>query len=365
MNLFSQPDARMSIAALACAILRHFGAPAPNPVCPALAGYLENAPRNVVLLLLDGLGQNILTRHLPPDSFLRRHQACTLSSVFPPTTAAAATALETGLFPAQSGWLGWSVFWPPIGQNVALYPNTTDDGTPAAEVHIGNTFLPVTQLVSVLRERGIDAISTYQQGAQTLEEIVDLVQTRCRAPGEHFVYAYLNEPDHHLHREGCGSEAVRQWLSRADEAMEKLENTCPDTLFLLTADHGFTDVEGLCLEDFPELEDTLLRKPSIEPRAMNLFLKPGRQAEFLRLWREILGEGYVLYSREEVLTRQLFGPGPNHPMLESMLGDYLAVAVTRRTLFPNPSYLKSMKATHGGLTPEELTVPLIIWSSER
>ena len=53
MNLFSQPDARMSIAALACAILRHFGAPAPNPVCPALAGYLENAPRNVVLLLLD------------------------------------------------------------------------------------------------------------------------------------------------------------------------------------------------------------------------------------------------------------------------------------------------------------------------
>ena len=56
MNLFSQPDARMSIAALACAILRHFGAPAPNPVCPALAGYLENAPRNVVLLLLDGFG---------------------------------------------------------------------------------------------------------------------------------------------------------------------------------------------------------------------------------------------------------------------------------------------------------------------
>ena len=365
MNLFSQPDARMSIAALACAILRHFGAPAPNPVCPALAGYLENAPRNVVLLLLDGLGQNILTRHLPPDSFLRRHQVDTLSSVFPPTTTAAATALETGLFPSQSGWLGWSVFWPPIGQNVALYPNTTDDGTPAAEVHTGNTFLPVTQLVSVLRERGIDAISTYQQGAQTLEEIVDLVQTRCRAPGRHFVYAYLNEPDHHLHREGCGSEAVRQWLSRADEAMEKLENTCPDTLFLLTADHGFTDVEGLCLEDFPELEDTLLRKPSIEPRALNLFLKPGREGDFLRLWQAVMGSSYRLYSRQAVLDCRLFGPEPEHPMLESMLGDFLAVARTCKTLFPNPSYLRSMVATHGGMTEDELTVPLVIWQSRR
>lgn len=365
MNLFSQPDARMSIAALACGILRHYGAPAPNPVCPALAGYLENAPRNVVLLLLDGLGQNILTRHLPPDSFLRRHQTDTLSSVFPPTTTAAATALETGLFPSQSGWLGWSVFWPPMGKNVALYPNTTDDGDQAAPQHIGNTCLPVKQLEEAIREAGIDTLSTSRQGAKTLEQTLSMVQAQCRAPGKHFVYAYLNEPDHHLHREGCGSETVRQWLARGDEALEKLGKTCPDTLFLLTADHGFTDVEALCLEDFPALEDTLLRKPSIEPRAMNLFLKPGRQAEFLRLWREILGESYVLFSREEVLARQLFGPGPNHPMLESMLGDYLAVAVTRRTLFPNPSYLKSMKATHGGLTSEELTVPLIIWSSER
>ena len=363
MKLFSQPDTQMSIAVLACEILRHYGAPAPNPVCPALTGYLENAPRNVVLLLLDGLGQNILTRHLPPDSFLRRHQADTLSSVFPPTTTAAATALETGLFPSQSGWLGWSVFWPPIGKNVALYPNTTDDGVQAAPEHIGNTCLPVKQLVSAIRERGIDAVSTYEKRAQTLEEVLTVVEAQCRAPGEHFVYAYLNQPDHHLHREGCDSEAVRQWLARADEALENLGKTCPDTLFLLTADHGFTDVEALCLEDFPELEDTLLRKPSIEPRALNLFLKPGREADFLRLWRSVMGNRYRLYSRQEVLAYRLFGPEPNQPMLETMLGDYLAVATTSKTLFPNPSYLRSMVATHGGMTAEELTVPLIIWRS--
>lgn len=109
---------------------------------------------------------------------------------------------------------------------------------------------------------------------------------------------------------------------------------------------------------------TLLRKPSIEPRALNLFLKPGREQDFLRLWSEILGNSYTLYTKEQVLAQQLFGPGPNHPMLKDMLGDYLAVTNTPLTLFPNPSYSKFMKATHGGMTSEELTVPLIIWESK-
>lgn len=366
MNLFSQPDARMSIAALACAILRHFGAPAPNPVCPALAGYLENASRNVVLLLLDGLGQNILTRHLPPDSFLRRHQVDTLSSVFPPTTTAAATALETGLFPSQSGWLGWSVFWPPLGKNVALYANTTDDGSQAAEEHIGETYLPVQQITQIIREQtGICAVSISEQGdiyAKTLKEVLAEISRVCQQPGQHFIYAYVNEPDHTLHRSGCCAEAVRQWLLDAEEQLKSLD--CPDTLFLLTADHGFIDVDPLCLEDYPELEDTLLRKPSIEPRALNLFLKPGREQDFLTLWKQIMGDSYTLYTKAQVLEQNLFGPDPYHPMLEEMLGDYLAVANTPLTLFPNPSYLRFMKATHGGMTPEELTVPLIIWESK-
>lgn len=361
MKRYAKPEPAHSIATLACGILRRYGIPSPNPVCPEIGSYFQNPPRNTVLFLLDGLGQNILTRHLPESAFLRRHQVDTLSSVFPPTTTAAATALETGLFPSQSGWLGWSIFWPPIEKNVALYPNTCDDGTPAADVHIGSTFLPAKQLVDQICS--ISALSTTDAGADTLEKMLAMVEQECRSPGAHFIYAYLNEPDHHLHKEGCDSENVRQFLSQADGALERLSRTCPDTLFLLSADHGFTDVEGLCLEDYPALEDTLLRKPSIEPRAMNLFLKPGREADFLRLWQEVMGDSYTLYPKQAVLDAQLFGPGPEHPMLKSMLGDYLAVACTPKTLFPNPSYMRSMVATHGGMTAEELTVPLVVWRS--
>ena len=367
MKMFDKPDSCRSIAALSNSILKHYQIPQRNPEYPPADSFLKDAPRNIVLLLLDGLGQNILERHLPEDSFLRRHQADTLSSVFPPTTTAAATALETGLFPSQSGWLGWSIFWPPLGQNVALYPNTTEDGQQAAQYHVGDRCLAVTQLPRLIREREhISAFSVSEQGdiyAKQLENVLTAVCRVCQEPGVHFVYAYVNEPDHTLHRSGCGAEAVRQWLVQADKCLEELRQSCPDTLFLLTADHGFTDVEPLCLEDYPELEDTLVRKPSIEPRALNLFLKPGRQQDFLRLWQKIMGDSYTLYNREQVLQQKLFGPGPNHPMLEEILGDYLAVANTPLTLFPNPSYLRFMKATHGGMTPEELTVPLIVWNT--
>ena len=365
MNDYSFPNYVQSIASLSCAILKHYGILASNPGFTPVEKILENAPRNIVLLLLDGLGQNILETHLPEDSFLRKHQITTLSSVFPPTTTAAATALETGLNPAQSGWLGWSIYWPQIDQNVALYPNTTEDGKQAAPYHIGQQYLAVTQLPQLIQEQaGVDACSISEQGdlyAKTLEDVLAAITKTCQASGSHFVYAYVNEPDHHLHRHGCSASCITEWLQKADRALEDLQSTCPDTLFLLTADHGFTDVQPLCLEDFPELEDTLVRKPSIEPRALNLFLKPGREQDFLRLWKQAVGNSYTLYTKTQVLEQQLFGPGPNHPMLEEMLGDYLAVANTSLTLFPNPSYLKFMKATHGGMTPEELTVPLIVW----
>ena len=367
MDWYSYPDYFRNISSLSSSILKHYGVEPVNVGYAPIEEKLQQAPGNIVLLLLDGLGQNILQKHLPADSFLRRHQITTLSSVFPPTTTAAATALETGLCPSQSGWLGWNIYWPPAGKNVALYPNTTEDGQQAAAYHIGEQCLSVTQLPQLIRVKtGVVACSISEQGdiyAKTLEDVLEEVKRLCSCPGPHFIYAYVNEPDHHLHRHGCSASCITDWLQKADRALEDLQKSCPDTLFLLTSDHGFTDVQSLCLEDFPELEDILIRKPSIEPRALNLFLKPGREQEFLRLWKQTMGDSYTLYTKAQVLEHQLFGPGPVHPMLEQMLGDYLAVANTPLTLFPNPSYLKFMKATHGGMTPEELTVPLILWQS--
>lgn len=367
MKYYHFPCPDQSIAALTGSILSHYGCMSVIPTLPHADRLLSSMPRNVVLLLLDGLGYDILIRHLPKSSFLIQQLSASLSSVFPPTTTAAATALETGLFPSQSGWLGWSIFWPEIGKNVALYPNTDEEGNPAAPFHIGNTALKTIPFWQQVQEqRGIPAFSVSENGdyhAGSLSELVFHIQALTNAPGPHLIYGYLNEPDHTLHREGCASARVREFLEQADRQLQNLAGSCPDTLFFLTADHGFTDVESLCLEDFPALQNTLLRAPSIEPRALNLFIKSGQEDTFLRLFSQTVGDSYTLYKKEEVLDHNLFGPGPHHPKLPEMLGDYLAVATTPLTLFPNRSYLTFMKATHGGMTPDELTVPLITWTS--
>ena len=263
-------------------------------------------------------------------------------------------------FPLRAA--GW-VYWPPLGKNVALYPNTTDDGMPAASVHIGNTFLPVETITGLVRKRHtVSSFSVHETGdlrARELPGVLNHIRTLCQEPGPHLIYGYVNEPDHLLHKTGCSSQAVHDYLREADRQLERLAADCPDTLFFLTADHGFTDIRGLCLEDAPELAATLLRGPSIEPRAMNLFVKSERRPDFLSLWQEAVGDAYRLYSHEQVLEEELFGPGPVHPLLNDMLGDYLAVAQTELTMFPTRSYLRSMTAAHGGMTPQELTVPLI------
>lgn len=365
--IFSHSVPAQSITALACSLLNKFEVKPQHATLSVADCLLEGAPRNIVLLLLDGLGLAILQRHLPPQSFLQRHVVGTLSSVFPPTTAAAATALESGLFPAQNGWLGWTVFWPPSGENVALYPNTNERGQPAAPHHIGRTYLGFSSLVQQVQAHGTPAYALPEKGDIRVTDLPSLctsLRDITSQPGPHFIYGYSNQPDALLHKEGCGSPMVTHWLQAADRLLATLTSNCPDTLFLLTSDHGFTDVDGLCLEDFPALASTLVRLPSIEPRALNLFVNPTLDKNFHAQFDAATQGTYRLYTRQQALTEQLFGPGPVHPQLPNMLGDYIAVAQTPLTLFPNRKYLESMIAGHGGGMAEEMTVPLIAWRTD-
>lgn len=361
MEHFNKPVWNRSITALACSVLNRYGIKTENPSLKEADLLLKKKPRNLVLLLLDGLGLSILERHLPADSFLKSHCLQTLSSVFPPTTTAAATALESGLFPSQSGWLGWSVYWPELSDNINLYPNTRSDGTPAASVHLGKTALSF----SSLREQ-IGAVSGVRSHALSCDAGTDIrlflsqIGKLCKEEGPHFIYGYFNQPDNFLHKEGCDGTSVTAFMKEFDRCIGEFFFQWPDCMLLLTADHGFIDMEKRCLEDMPELLDALQLPPSVEPRALNCFIKEGKKSQFLDSFHRYMGDTYQIYSREEVCRRELFGPGPVHPRFYGMLGDYLAVAHTSLTLFPNRQYYDSMTAGHGGMTAEELTVPLIM-----
>ena len=65
-------------------------------------------------------------------------------------------------------------------------------------------------------------------------------------------------------------------------------------------------------------------------------------------------------DREEAVNEGLFGIGDNRSDLREMLGDYVALAISDKSLFKTHYEAQKMVANHAGLTRQELTIPLIV-----
>ena len=77
--------------------------------------------KNIIYLLLDGLGTNILNDSLKEDSFLRTNYYKTINAIYPSTTAAATTSAKSGLYPLESGWTGWHNYIKEANKNLILF----------------------------------------------------------------------------------------------------------------------------------------------------------------------------------------------------------------------------------------------------
>ena len=128
------------------------------------------------------------------------------------------------------------------------------------------------------------------------------------------------------------------------------------------ADHGLTDVEPLNLFNYSDILSSLKRLPSLEPRATNFFVKEDKIDGFKELFNSHFENEYLLYSKQEVLDMKLFGDGIQHKMIDSFLGDFIAIAIDKYMFVLNES--KSYKAHHAGLLEDEMMVPLIIYSKK-
>ncbi len=65
------PDYDNCIANLACSVLKYFCAKAPNKTLAMADEILKKQYKNVVVLLLDGMGRNIIEKNLDSDGFFR------------------------------------------------------------------------------------------------------------------------------------------------------------------------------------------------------------------------------------------------------------------------------------------------------
>ena len=118
------PDYDRSILSTLSALTGYFGVPLDYPPLSELAPFLATKPRHVMLLLLDGMGGYPLKTVLPEASYLRAHEVATVTSIFPPTTAAATTAYYCGQSALESGWLGWHLYMKEFASDVIAFKRT-------------------------------------------------------------------------------------------------------------------------------------------------------------------------------------------------------------------------------------------------
>lgn len=362
----SFPDYKNSIACFANSILKKFEAGPVGDTLPLLDKYLNKDYKNVVVFLLDGMGKVILERHLKENGAFRSHLAGIYSSVFPPTTVAATTSIKSGLEPCEHCWLGWDCYYPEIDKNVGVFRNLLQNTEEqAAEYNVAETLRPYEKVVDKINNAGkykAYACTSFDEPyPQSFEEILDNVKTLCKNEEQKYIYAYWTNPDHLIHENGVDSSVVEENLLYLENQISSLVNELDDTLFIVTADHGHVDNEFVYLKDYPILCDCLERWPSMEPRAINLFIKEDKKQIFEVEFKKEFGNKFLLYKMEEALEKNLFGVKKHNEKLRSMLGNYIAIATDNLTIYFNDDEFITM---HGGLTEDEMLIPLIVFKRD-
>ena len=373
--MIQRPDYSNSIVNLSCSVLKYFNVQGiKHSTLPEVDRFLEQRkPRNVVLLLFDAMGVSILNRHLPENSFTRQHIVKTISSTFPPTTVAATTAVNSGLTPIETGWLGWISYFKEIDDNIITFFNTlqTDGEKQAASNHLTYTHVPYKTLSMQIREMNPDvncmAVSPFRTHpidptiiTKSVRENMDNILKLTREPGRHMLYGYWPDPDHMMHELGVDDPRITPILQETDTNLQYLYDNInkDDTAVFVIADHSQINAKWFCLCDYPDIQALLKHPHSIESRCASFMVKEGRKEEFKQLFDKHFGKHFILMDHEEFLNSGLLGSGVPHPRTDGFVGDFVAISTDKYCIGETHEDAE-MIGIHAGLTKEEMEVPLI------
>jgi hypothetical protein len=324
----------------------------------------------IVLLVLDGLGWCQLQDRPRSAPVLAGLEGGPISSVAPTTTSTALTSLTTGTPPAAHGIVGYKfAVTGPSGTevlNVLRWSTRSGDARP---------FLPprAAQPWPAFRGRAVPVVSrsdfagsgfsqAHQQGAREVNWAVPsslpLLVGDLLARGESFVYAYYEGVDKVAHAAGLGGLYDAE-LGFVDRLVSDVMSTLPRGAALaVTADHGQVDVGAGARPLAPEVaERTVL--VSGEARFRWLHSRPGEALDLLERARAHYAGGAWVASRAEVVATGVLGGALEDEFL-GRLGDVALVPLDDGAyLDPTDAGDARLVCRHGGLTAEEVLVPLL------
>lgn len=322
----------------------------------------------VAVILFDGMGQNIIRKHLKEKSFIREHYLCTINSTFPPTTSAATTAFLTGKYPIETGWISWTQYFEKYHRNIILFTNedyNTDEKLEPA--NIANNELPTKTILQLVSENNKDVhgfdIKRYpvdQDGPKTLKDLQKRITSTLKGVDKCLAYFYFNSPDYEMHDLGIDAFRIHLYIKRINNMVKRVCKENPDTLFLTFADHGHINVKYFNIDDHEDIHSLLRHPMSFEKRTPTFFVKEGKNKEFEQLFNKYYGGHFTLLTKEQALKDEMFGEGDINPKAVDFIGDYVATSNDEYALYSASEIkgFKPFKGHHAGNTKEEMQIDI-------
>lgn len=354
------------ITNLSNSILKYYNAETFHNSLELIDRELEfNKPKNVVLILLDGLGSKILEEHLNEEDFLYKYGRESIFSVLPTTTAAATTSVMSGLNPCEHGWIGWDVYFNDINKIVTLFTNKIKDSEQfAEEYNVAREKMPYKDFCELIKEKNSDvnAVKLFPFGNDkyaSFEEAMQKVEKLCNNGEKNFIYVYNDNPDKIMHQTGTISDETHKTIKELNYNIEKLSSKIQNTTIIVIADHGHIDSEPIYLTDYPQILDTLRMDISVESRACAFFVKKDKIKQFEELFFQNFSKYFTLYKKSEVIKENMLGVGTENKYFQDAIGDYMAFGISNK-YFRSNKECKKFVSQHAGITNDEVLIPLII-----
>jgi Type I phosphodiesterase / nucleotide pyrophosphatase len=355
-------------------------------VLPALLAALGVRPeatltvepvRAAALLLVDGLGTDLLREHAADAPFLAAlPDAGPLTVGFPSSTAISLASLGTGLPPGAHGMLGTSFR---VDGTLLDALRWTADAADQREAHPPERVQPARTVFEEAAAAGVavTVVSQHQfqgsgltratlrggefRGSFALGDLAAEMITAIGAPGRRLVYGYHADLDAMGHLHGPGSLPWRLQLAQVDTLVEAIAGAMPaGTALAVTGDHGMITMDTIFDADTsPELRAGV-RLLAGDPRSRHLHTEPGAAADVLATWRSVLGDNAVVVPGEQAIEEGWFGPLAPH--FADRVGDIVMAALGTAGVIRSAGepLISSMIGQHGSLSQGEQLVPLLL-----
>lgn len=355
----------------------------------------------IILFVFDGLGHNLYQKEAKKYQFfntlIKKGFYSPITTIFPATTAAALTTLNSGLSPFEHGLPEWNVYFRELDtviQTLPFLPIVPEDlirlhNPPEGLLFNSKTiyqyfsekkipsyiFLHYTYSNSLYNQTaslGSTKVFSYKGIADYMVMLRKLIE---ETPGPAYFYAYWAGIDSYEHMYGPSSDEVKAEMRLVSHLIqEEFVNKVPKNKaekvgILLTADHGQVDTNPhttIYLDDYEELTESFKIShngrailPSGSARDIFLHIKDEKIDFVLSFLEKNLKGKVKAFKMEEFLEKQVFGEGKMHPEFLNRIGNVLILPEGNLTAWYRflPEHRLEFSGLHGGMSEDEMLIP--------